>query len=180
VERIGTTLAADTIVGTGATLLTLTALAAQAGTVGNTMTVAPAAASGATQVVTITAPSGAVETYTITAATTTPATQLQALINQGSQIVTASGAVDSVNPFTAGTFSFTGGADGQNTAIAQAHFDALASVSCEFVVPLDGLQATAVLAQAHADSMSSNFQPPPRGRCWSGVGNGAWRRSSPT
>lgn len=156
VERIGTVASTITLAGlTGS--LPVTAQPAYTGTAGNAITVTVTAGSGTTQNISMSDGQGRVENYTIVDATSgaQAASILASLL--GSSAIVAPGTAVNGAWFTAGTFTLATGADGQGTAIAQAHFDALANIVCEFVVPLDGVQGTALLAQAHANSMSNSY-----------------------
>lgn len=159
IERIGASAASGSLIGTG-TSLAVTAQPPYAGTAGNAIAVTFGAVAGNAQPVTVVDGQGRSETYSIADSTggSLAATILAGLL--GSSAILVPGAAVNSGFFTVGTVTLGGGTDGQGTAIAQAHFDALSSYQVEGVCPLDGLQATAILAQTHADTMSASFNKP--------------------
>ena len=157
-RRAGTTLATLTLVGTSLSL-TLTATQKYAGTAGNAISVVVAAESGSNQTITLTDANNVTESYTEPVGTTT-ATNFLTAINQASKMVTASAPTDSANPFTAGTFTPSGGTDGKNAAIVQADFDAMGNVQVNGVCAMDGTLATAQLLQTHVETNSASYSKP--------------------
>lgn len=162
VARVGTSAATGTATGSTGSVA-MTALPAYAGSAGNAITVVAQAAntSAYTQSLTVYDGTGYVsETYSVYDPTggTQAAGIFYTDLLQQSQIVTASSYTDGAW-FTAGTFTFAGGADGQNGTIQQADLDKLQALDVDFVIPLQGDLATIQMAQTHCQTMRSNGKP---------------------
>jgi len=162
VARVGTTPASGQAIGATGNL-TMQALPQYAGSAGNAINLVAQAAnlSAYTQSFTLYDGTGYYsESYSVYDATGgTKAAQLlyTDLISQ-SQIVTATAYTNGAW-FTAGTYTLSGGLDGQGGTIQQADLDKLQSLDVDFVIPLQADLATIQLAQVHCQTMRANGKP---------------------